>query len=57
MDSVLNVHSAVAEEALADLVDHSHMDEPELMMEQVEMAAGKLRNGKSPGDDKLVLDY
>ena len=43
--SVLNVHSTVPEEALAGLVDHSQMDEPEVTREEVEKAVSKLRNG------------
>ena len=55
-ESVLNVHSTVAEEALAGLVDHSQMDEPEVTREEVEKAVGKLRNGKSAGDDRIVAE-
>ena len=41
-ESVLNVHSTVAEEALAGLVDHSQMEETEVTREEVEKAVGKL---------------
>ena len=53
-ESVLNVHSTVAEEALAGLVNHSQMEEPELTREEVEKAVGKLQNGKSAGDDRVM---
>ena len=43
--------STVAEEALAGLVEHSQMDEPEVMREEVEKAVSKLQNGKSTGHD------
>ena len=32
------------------------MDEPEVMREEVEKAVGKLRNGKSTGDDRIVSE-
>ena len=32
------------------------MDEPEVMREEVEKAGGKLRNGKSAGDDRIVTE-
>ena len=56
LESVLNVHSTVAEEALAGLVDHSQMKEPEVTREEVQKAVGKLRNGKSAGDDRIVSE-
>ena len=55
-ESVLNVHSTAAEEALAGLGDHSQMEEPEVAREEVEKAVGKLRNGKSAGDDRIVAE-
>ena len=55
-ESVLNVHSTVVEEALAGLGDHSQMEEPEVTREEVEKAVGKLRNGKSAGDDRIVSE-
>lgn len=55
-DRVLSMHSAVAEEVLADLVNHSQKDETEVMMEEVEMAVGKHRNSKSAGDDRIVWE-
>ena len=54
--SVLNVHSTVVEEVLAGLVDHSQMEEPEAMREEIEKAVDKLRNGKSAGDDRIVAE-
>ena len=58
LKSGLNMHSTytVAVEALAGLVDHSQMDEPEVTREEIEKAVGKLRNGKSAGDDKIVSE-
>ena len=41
-ESVLNVHSTVAEEALAGLVDHPQMEKPEVTREEIEKAVGKL---------------
>ena len=55
-ESVLNVQSTVAEDVLAGLVNHSQVDEPEVTREEVEKAVGKLRNGKSAGDDKIVAE-
>ena len=53
---VLNVKSTVAEDVLAGLVGHSQVDEPEVTREEIEKAAGKLRNGKSAGDDTTVAE-
>ena len=50
------MHSTVAVEALAGLVDHFQMDELEVTREEVEKAVGKLRNGKSAGDDRIVAE-
>ena len=49
------MHSTVAEEALAGLVDHFQMDEPEVTREEVEKAVGKLQNDKS-ADDRIVAE-
>ena len=53
-ENVLNVHGTVAEEVLVGLVEHSQMDETEVMREVVEKAGGNVRNGKSAGDDRIV---
>ena len=55
-ESVLNVHNTVAEEALAGLVDHPQMEKPEVTREEIEKAVGKLRNGKSAGNDRIVAE-
>ena len=49
--SALNVQNTVAEDALAGLLDHSQVDEPEVTREEVVKAVGKLRNGKSARQD------
>lgn len=55
-EGILNVQSTVAEDVLAGLVDHSQVDEPEVTREEVKKAVGKLRNGKSAGDDQIVAE-
>ena len=50
------MQSTVAEDVLAGLVDHSQVNEPEVTREEVEKAVGKLRNGKSAGDDTTVAE-
>ena len=37
-------------------MDHSQVDEPEVMREEVVKAVGKFRNGKSAGDDRIVAE-
>ena len=49
------MQSTVAEDVLAVLVDHSQVVEAQVTREEVEKAVGKLQNGKSAGDDRIVV--
>ena len=53
---VLNVDSAMSEEAVADLEDNSHLETPEVNREEVERAVKKLENKKAGGDDRIVAE-
>ena len=53
---VLNVESAVTEEALGDLEDLSLEDTPEVNREEVERAVKKLQNKKAAGEDRIVAE-